>query len=406
MKAKLILLGITLLLVGLLAVGCGAKDEPAQPAPTPPPPPAEVTASTYVGSDSCKTCHSKEFNGWEKTAHPFMIQSPDEMWPEARTALQAELDKGDSGFLAIGGTDQKLESMDQIVYIVGHWLKQRYVIRTDDGHRFVQTQYYPDGNEGSKLYGYSEARVYEDRCLACHSTGFDFDAAQSLDRTAAGYGLESVVAEFGVGCEACHGPGSEHVNARGGKDNILNPANFTVQQQNDFCGSCHARNSGSVNYSGRNDAVNFQLGDVLSDHVKIQSVVNNNNVFKKVVDGKIQGYYQDEAGETQRWWDDATARSHRMQYNDMESSLKFGIMSCNTCHDMHNPSGLVGGSWEGLLAADLGSNSCATCHKSEIEAGWDIDEAMPKNARSQNVKDIRIHSFGPAKPSADIPETK
>lgn len=407
MKAKklALLLGVVML-AALLVVGCAVEEEPVTPPASEEP--AEVTTpveavATYVGSDSCATCHSQAYEGWQGTEHPYMIQTADNMWLESKAALEELLAAGDSDFLNIGGTDDKLQSMDEIVYIVGHWNKQRFVVKTDDGFRFVQTQYYPEGNQGSQLYGYTELRVYEDRCLACHSTGFDLDAANSLDRTAAEYSLESITAELGVGCEACHGPASDHISAPS-KDNIANPANFTVAEQNDACGSCHARNSGHVEIAGRNDAYGFQLGDNLRDFVKPQSIVNAENVWQKVEAGEVQGYYQDEAGDTLRWWADATARSHRMQYNDFESSMKFNMMSCSTCHDPHDASSLKGGSWEGLIALDLGSNTCANCH-ADI-ADWDLDEAMPKNAQSQNVKDIRVHTFGSAKPSADIPETK
>jgi hypothetical protein len=72
------------------------------------------------------------------------------------------------------------------------------------------------------------------RCFACHttysSTNSKFDPQHAVP---------------GIHCEACHGPGLEHIRAiRAGKiaeglENIFNPANISPVQSVDFCGACH-----------------------------------------------------------------------------------------------------------------------------------------------------------------------
>jgi predicted CXXCH cytochrome family protein len=76
------------------------------------------------------------------------------------------------------------------------------------------------------------------RCFSCHSTGSTingrFDASHLM---------------LGVSCEACHGPGKQHVEVMkavtakgksfGGKSYIFNPANLKPAYTQDFCGSCH-----------------------------------------------------------------------------------------------------------------------------------------------------------------------
>ena len=72
------------------------------------------------------------------------------------------------------------------------------------------------------------------RCFACHTTA---SSAKSVVNTA-----EAVP---GVHCEACHGPGQNHVNAiLGGqiaqaRQAIFNPASLTSTSSIDFCGACH-----------------------------------------------------------------------------------------------------------------------------------------------------------------------
>jgi hypothetical protein len=72
------------------------------------------------------------------------------------------------------------------------------------------------------------------RCFACHTT------ASSAHST-----LNTADAVPGVQCEACHGPGLDHVNAMmaGQTDEahqaIFNPASLTPTSSIDFCGACH-----------------------------------------------------------------------------------------------------------------------------------------------------------------------
>jgi hypothetical protein len=72
------------------------------------------------------------------------------------------------------------------------------------------------------------------QCFACHttawSTGFNLDRANAIP---------------GIHCEACHGPGIDHVNAinagqmDAARKAILNPAHLTPTSSVDFCGACH-----------------------------------------------------------------------------------------------------------------------------------------------------------------------
>jgi hypothetical protein len=72
------------------------------------------------------------------------------------------------------------------------------------------------------------------RCFACHTT------ASSANST-----LNTADAVPGVHCEACHGPGLDHVKAATAgqtaqaRQAIFNPASLTPTSSIDFCGACH-----------------------------------------------------------------------------------------------------------------------------------------------------------------------
>ena len=96
------------------------------------------------------------------------------------------------------------------------------------GHKPVEEDS-PENALGTPL-GPNEAL----RCFACHTT------ASSANST-----LNAADAVPGVHCEACHGPGLDHVNAmmagqpEQARRAILNPASLTPTSSVDFCGACH-----------------------------------------------------------------------------------------------------------------------------------------------------------------------
>src|SRR5262245_48635611 len=73
------------------------------------------------------------------------------------------------------------------------------------------------------------------RCFGCHTTGPTADGR-----------FDASSAVPGVTCEACHGPGRQHVDAmKQGPDvhprtAIFNPAALQPEAAIDFCGACHA----------------------------------------------------------------------------------------------------------------------------------------------------------------------
>lgn len=69
-------------------------------------------------------------------------------------------------------------------------------------------------------------------CFACHTTN-----------SVSGFHLHLETMTLGVSCEACHGPGGDHVAAiKAGdtaKASIFNPGKLAPGDLDDFCGACH-----------------------------------------------------------------------------------------------------------------------------------------------------------------------
>ena len=127
---------------------------------------------------------------------------------------------------------------DDIHYVAGSWkAKARYMGK--DGYFITMTganrdipgrNMYDIKTKEWEDYYAGEVRNYE--CQNCHNTGAAYEEGTHQD------GLEGIRGtwEFrGVQCEACHGPGSEHI-AQGGGIGVA----IVNDDSAAFCGQCHS----------------------------------------------------------------------------------------------------------------------------------------------------------------------
>ncbi len=88
-------------------------------------------------------------------------------------------------------------------------------------------------------------------CFRCHTTGAaSFDGNGGI-RQGGRIGIEGTWAEGGVGCEACHGPGSLHIPAP-------EQGNITVDSSAQACGTCHT-------HDDRPDEIQVEKGFLLGN---------------------------------------------------------------------------------------------------------------------------------------------
>lgn len=183
------------------------------------------------------------------------------------------------------------------------------------------------------------ARFAEQKCMGCHTTGFDFTPV-GTPPASAHWNMKGN-GELAVGCERCHGPGSKHVDlakqkaAAGSK---LDPEHeptlivhglkdLSLDQQNQVCGQCHARLGGkSQGVLGFPDTLVGKLflpGDFnLAERALFWSYVNPNSI-------PGQGF--------DNFWPDGRGKKSRTQWQDHIAgahAVKAGA-SCMTCHTFH-----------------------------------------------------------------------
>ena len=183
-------------------------------------------APAYVGSAACSDCHEQVSADWAPSDHAKAWTLPDET-----TVLG---DFGDVTFTHHGVTsrffreDDKfmIETEDgsgqrrafEVIGIAGIDPLQQYLISPEPGRTqtfdiawdVLAKRWYPVFPDqmapaGDGMHWTGPYKSWEARCAECHATGY----TRNYDATTRTYSPR--LAEIGVGCEACHGPGAAHV---------------------------------------------------------------------------------------------------------------------------------------------------------------------------------------------------
>jgi predicted CXXCH cytochrome family protein len=198
-----------------------------------PPSDGDRSAETlsFVGSETCASCHSAEATLWHGSQHKHAMAhaTQESVLGDFNDAsfdyfgVHSRFYRKDGEFFVeTDGADGKLAPFE-VKYTFGLYPLQQYLVEFPDGRIQALSLAWdsrPKSEGGQRwfhLYPHEEIR-HDDvlhwtklnqnwnfMCAECHSTGVrkNYDAAK--DRFATSW------AEISVGCEACHGQGSAHV---------------------------------------------------------------------------------------------------------------------------------------------------------------------------------------------------
>jgi len=258
--------------------------------------------------------------------------------------------------------------------------KQRYLYRVGD-HLYPFVQYNPTGKEefkdrarkpwrdyhgdwlfdaaSNKLVDPPKAKSFEKECAACHYTGYtltptvggDFVAGAVKDPNGeADIDGDGVPNELNIGCEVCHGPGSEHVKSplHRRAATIVSPNKLAAERATVICTQCHSRPQGNL----KND-----------------QPVNKEN--RMLIPGTSRNDYlinyttREDAAQRDFWPDGIHSKSHHQQGTDLIRSKHYlngtQTLSCYNCHDVHGKTEIK---HQLKLEVRDGNNSlCASCHQ-------------------------------------------
>ena len=201
----------------------GARN-PGPPAAAPAPP-------QYAGAAACAGCHQAETEAWQGSRHAQAMQEA-----TAQTVLgrfdntrfttngitSTFFRKGDGYFVRTDGPDGRLADFE-VKYSFGVYPLQQYLVPFADGRMqalSIAWDARPAAQGGQRwfdlypgqpidhrdpLHWTGRNQNWNNRCAECHSTHLQRNYDVQLDRYA------STWSDLAVGCESCHGPGSNHL---------------------------------------------------------------------------------------------------------------------------------------------------------------------------------------------------
>jgi hypothetical protein len=205
---------------------------------------------------------------------------------------------------------------------------------------------------------------FDAQCSSCHFTGFSIDPT-SLESTAfeSSGGIPWKTpdhrVEGNLGCEVCHGPGKQHMEAYASRPGqfIVQPGYLAAERMMAICGQCHSRPAG-------NDALGMRNQPPLNQNNQMMPPGASRTTWRAEYVTRPDG-----DPKTAFWEGGIHSKLNRQQYSDLRKSTKYAnpriLVTCTDCHDVHgrntdpveNPRGLV---------ASISDNSlCQQCHSPE-----------------------------------------
>lgn len=353
----------------------------------------------YVGSETCATCHAKEFALWKNSLHARMYQ------------------KAESAILGDFTSNEPLRSFrkEDVAYTIGSRWEQMYVTRRGNEEYLLPAKWLIAQKKWAPLDAtHRRNEPISKACHGCHTTAWNPTAGR--------------FAEMNIGCEACHGPGAAHV---------ASPGRSTIDRSHnpEVCGQCHTRGKSGegldyvVKFDPQTDRLSERMAFTQPDQQTTRSWWSNR--IERDRHQEYLGYMQSgHARALERLRQRAklspsevTAECftcHSSEYHMAKdrrridtAGLRYGV-TCIECHDPHGR--VVENKTEPAAKAD--NASCLACHftpglKGHLtqahhypcpeNAARCIDCHMPVTGLSASTFNIRSHTMRIITPEAAQP---
>lgn len=385
-----------------------------------PPIPLQGFEDGYVGSQACRDCHMEAHQTWHSSFHRTMTQRPtsvnvlgdfDDVSLELRNSryrlsrdtdgiyvtydsppwqeiepLQSEVDRRIEE-LASGAVERsetsfvlqgEIDSLrDRISRLKQDPIEVTQPIRLMTGSHHYQVYWYEREVPGElhalpfvhvreadawipresvfiRPPGPVEFGPWNNSCIKCHTTHGkpcpDFSTGT----------IQSRVAELGITCESCHGPGDSHVRwhqaSMGSSEQarLVIPNALSQEPSSQVCGQCHSVSRFIDEHAYWERGSTFRPGDNLNEVKYVER--------PQFLPLEARSEHADS------FWPDGVVRLVGREYNGLVESPCYqrGHMSCYSCHQLHNPEPV-----DQLAPGMNGNQACLQCHaayRDQVEA--------------------------------------
>lgn len=387
--------------------------------------PIAMPSEGYAQSKTCRSCHPEQYATWHASYHPRMTQVAgpesvlgdfddveldldgrtyklerlgDTFWIEfdlpnsvapvrptgAPTALPMDL----GGEVDRARRDGRERVRRPITLLTGSHHMQVYWYPTGKNRELGQFDFVwlrEDDHPGEGRWvprdsvflqpklnvDLQEVGRWNHTCIKCHTT-----FGQSRYST-----LDSQVADFGIACEACHGPSEEHARrnrdprrryalhrddvpaAEAADATVTDPRDLDKVRSSQVCGSCHGIHFlyGDALRRFLEDGPKYRPGDDLAALRQIAQPTQSLDALQPFID-------LDPTTVGKSFWGDGTVRVSGREFNGLIDSPCFerGEMTCLSCHVMHpeDDSRPLAEWADDQLKAGMeeGNGACLQCH--------------------------------------------
>ena len=263
----------TLSIIFFLFLSC---DNKSNSKPSPAPKTQEQTSTqksdsndphaNFVGAKTCAECHQKEHEEWLGSDHEKAMAPADEKTVLANFDNQTlevngvthRFYRAENGDFMVEADNEKGEMVSyKVEYVLGHEPLQQYMVKMP-GNRIqcLHTAWDTEKKEwfhlyknenppaGDWLHWTGQGMTWNSQCADCHTTNthVNYDRASNSFNTNYSEGF--------VSCEACHGPGKNHVAHYKGDKSIVDDlikltkkSGTTQQEELNRCAPCHGLRS-------------------------------------------------------------------------------------------------------------------------------------------------------------------
>ncbi|WP_457797980.1 tetratricopeptide repeat protein [Methylocystis sp. S23] len=329
---------------------------------------AGESPARFVGSGACAACHEREHGDWLRSQHKAAMQEPSEASVRGRFdgaifrkdgAESVFFRKDAKFFVRAAGPDGEPGEFP-VRYVFGVAPLQQYLLElpggrlqafgiawdsrpaAQGGQRWFNL--YPDRklSPGDPLHWTGIDQNWNYQCAWCHSTNLrkNYDPGSGAFATA--------FSEISVGCEACHGPASRHVDwaSRPNGSDPLRGFSFSLSQA-------------AVSWSAAGETAT-RAGPPASDkeilvcagcHARRQQFSDD-----PVATARFYDAFRPVALEAGLYRPDGQQRDEVYNFGSfMQSRMHEAGVTCSNCHEPHS----------GELRLD-GNAVCGQCHAAKV----------------------------------------
>ncbi len=330
---------------------------------------AEADGTGYVDAATCRSCHSRIYDQYQKTTMGRAFYPPDSAamtadWSKNNTYYHEpskryyQMTEREGKFFVRryqkDSRGREVHALErQVTHVMGSGKRAlSYIHRSPDG-RMVELPvgWYSQEKRWAMAPGYDKpdhagfTRAITNRCMFCHN-GYPL---QTLKTDRPGWDHDPRfpnLLPMGIDCQRCHGPGEAHLKEAAQPESlakvratIVNPARLSNERQLEVCMQCHLetpfRSPKSIRHFGRK-FYSYRPGEPLGDYAAFFDYAQGTG-------------HEDDF--------EIVSAAYRLRKSACFLASE-GALTCTTCHDPHKS-----------LAADQlvrhYREACTGCHSGD-----------------------------------------